>query len=634
MSARKQFFFRERVTEGELNAAFDDLENADHNLAADLGFTGVLANAVVSPHALVGDLTVDVSGPGILLDPQGARIFFSSLQNVSVAQDHNGVATAVSSAGHEKVVSVFVMFDRAVSDPRIDGNSVTVFFQQDEAFKFVVVQGAEAAAGSSVPPPLRADAILLADVTRRFGQGQIFAADISTARRQDALVVTGAPRSLRRGRTLEALSDLLSLYNAHVSGTVDRHPAAAIDYAGGGAWFDGVANPAATVEAQLDKIVTDLAAASGAAKLGAAATAGTPNALVAGSVKSQLDALLADINAHINNASGAHAASAIAYAGGGAWKDGTTNPAATVEAQVDKVVSDLTADAGAARVGTAARGNWLDGRANPAGVSVLAALTKIITDLSDQTAGADGAARIGAQASGSLASGSVRSQLDALGASAFRATVANVFTATQTFNGTADETAPALTTTPSVSNRRLLWDITGAPVTYHYRMYAGNQAFELTLNARWDGAQWIKDSTDFPSTKLVLTHAEFRLECDSARTSPFTDVWTSSLRIALSDGFFRSLDVNGNWTALGPTETYAGWEGRSPTGAQSFVGTAAAFRKVFPAVPSSITIVVLTSANIASGPTSFFPTVAGTGVSALPLSANTNTSFYARVIAQ
>ncbi|TMQ08638.1 MAG: hypothetical protein E6J90_39990 [Deltaproteobacteria bacterium] len=51
MANRNDFFFRERVTEAELDSAFADLEDADHNLAADLGFVGVLANAVVSPHA-------------------------------------------------------------------------------------------------------------------------------------------------------------------------------------------------------------------------------------------------------------------------------------------------------------------------------------------------------------------------------------------------------------------------------------------------------------------------------------------------------------------------------------------------------------------------------------------------------
>jgi hypothetical protein len=418
MADRLDYFFRQRVTEAELDLGFELLERADRNLAADLGFVGVVAGAAVSQHAPVPDLTVDVSGPGAVYDQLGERIFFSALQNVNVAQDDNGVSTAVSAAGREKLVSVFVKFDRTLSDPRVDGNSLTVFFQRAESFKFIVAQGAEAPAGTALPPPLRSDAILLADITRTFGQTQILNAHVSTARRQDAFVVTGSPRSLRRGRTIEAVSDLLGLYNAHVGGSSDRHPAASVDYAGGGNWADGGTNPATTVEAQLDKLVVDLAATSGAPKIGAAATAGAPNSLVAGSVKSQIDALLGFVNAHINQASGAHAASAVSYAGGGNWKDGTTNPATTVEAQLDKLVADLVADAGAARIGTAARSAWLGGRTNPAGVSVLGAIDKIITDLADTAAADDGAERIGAQAvSGSptsLAAGSVRSQLDAL----------------------------------------------------------------------------------------------------------------------------------------------------------------------------------------------------------------------------
>ena len=38
---------------------------------------------------------------------------------------------------------------------------------------------------------------------------------------------------------------------------------------------------------------------------------------------------------------GAHAASALTYAGGGNWADGTTNPATTVEGELDKIVSEL-----------------------------------------------------------------------------------------------------------------------------------------------------------------------------------------------------------------------------------------------------------------------------------------------------
>lgn len=535
MANRKDLYFRQRVTEAELDAAFADLEDADHNLAADLGFTGVLANAVVSPHAPVPNLTVDISGPGCVLDQLGQRIFFSALQNVNVAQDDNAVATTVSAAGKEKVVSVFVRFDRALSDPRIDGNSQTVFFVRAESFQFSVVQGAEADAGATVPPALRADAILLADVTRRFGQAQIVDDAISIARRQDALFLTGAPRSLRRGRTSEALADLLAFYNAHVGGTADRHPAAAIDYAGGNtAWADGTQNPATSVEAQIDKMLADLAAAGGAGKIGAAATNGAPGTLAAGSVKSQLDALLGLQNSHVAAGAGAHPASAIGYAVGSAWKDGTANPATTAQAQLDKVVKDLVADAGAARIGAGARPNWLDGLVNPAGVSLLTALGKIITDLADQTANADGAARIGAGTSGTLPQGSVRSQLDALNASAVRTNAPNVFSLTQTFNGIADETTPVLATTRVAGSRRLLWEIAGGIGSYKYRIYAESSALEVTINARWNGSLWVKDTLATPSAKFDFAPTYFRLNNYEPQTPTF-DGWPDAVHISISN---------------------------------------------------------------------------------------------------
>jgi hypothetical protein len=524
------------------------------------------------------------------------------------------------------------MFDRALSDPRVDGTSQTVFFRREESFKFVVMQGAEAAGGAALPPALRSDALLLADVVRRFGQAQIGAEAISTARRQDAFVFSGAPRSIRRGRTTEVVADLLGFFNAHVGGTADRHAAVAIDYAGGNtAWADGVQNPATTVEAQLDKIIADLAGEGGAVKIGAAATAGAPRALGAGSVKAQLDALLGFINGHITVAAGAHAASAVAYAAGGAWKDGTANPATTVKAQLDKLVADLSADAGGARVGAGARPNWIDGRTNPGGVSILAALSKIVADLSEGTVDADGAARIGARESGTLPAGSVRSQLDALNASAVRTNAPNEFSARQTLNGVAGDTNAALATTATPTIRKLLWEIAGPPGAHKYRLYAAAQAFEVTLNAAWNGARWVKDVA-LPSTKLELASTELRLRSDDAQTSPFDDVWPSSVVLEFSRHGQQKLDAGGNWSSLGPTESYAAWQGVSG----SFigrVGTGASFRKAFPATPSSITFVPLELVNISAGPVAHLPTPHGTGVRADVAQGNADTHLYVRVLA-
>ncbi len=73
MADRTNFYFRQRVTEAELDLAFSQLENADRNLAADLGIHCVVSGAVPSPHAPVADLTIDLTAPGRAYDNLGQR---------------------------------------------------------------------------------------------------------------------------------------------------------------------------------------------------------------------------------------------------------------------------------------------------------------------------------------------------------------------------------------------------------------------------------------------------------------------------------------------------------------------------------------------------------------------------------
>lgn len=178
MSDRRDFYYRQKVTEGELDAAFDALEAADRTIIKDLGFTGVASGLAVSQHAGVADLTVDVT-LGTAHDPDGQRIRIPTGQTVNLAVDSNSVSTAVAGAPNARVVSLFAVFARALSDPRIDGNSNTVYFVRAESFAFRVVMGNEALLGTEVAPALAADAILLADVRRTFGQTQILNAQIN-----------------------------------------------------------------------------------------------------------------------------------------------------------------------------------------------------------------------------------------------------------------------------------------------------------------------------------------------------------------------------------------------------------------------------------------------------------------------
>jgi hypothetical protein len=179
--------------------------------------------------------------------------------------------------------------------------------------------------------------------------------------------------------------------------------------------------------------------------------------------------------------------------------------------------------------------------------------------------------------------------------------------------------------------RKLLWEIAGAAGAYNYRLYATRATFELTVNARWDGTQWLKDSTTSLSAKLEMNSIEFRLNSDDGFTSPFPDQWPSSIGIEIPRHGKQSFDAGGNWTSPGLTETYIAWQGESPR--ELVVGSGAPFRKVFPATPSSITFSLLGSLNMSSGPFPFFPTAAGTGAVILALNPNENTHFNVRVFA-
>ncbi len=276
MANRQDYFFRQKVTEAELDLGFNGLEVADFNLAIDNELTGIVQGQAVV-EAAVPDLTVDVAA-GTSYSKQGERIRVPSTQNVDMSQDDGATSTAVAAPGNEKIVSVFLIFDRALSDPRIDGNSLTVFFNRTESFDFSIVQGAEAVIPNAVAPPIDGNKILLADVRLIFGQTAILDADIDLiTRRELAFSLGGTPISVEAGTAADAITALLTGVNNHLTGAANKHPAADIDYAGTGTWLDGVTNPAASVEAQLDKLKDDLgnASGSGATKLSIADSVAT-----------------------------------------------------------------------------------------------------------------------------------------------------------------------------------------------------------------------------------------------------------------------------------------------------------------------------------------------------------------------
>lgn len=200
MADRKDFYFDQQVTQAELDSGFAGLELADRDLVSDLlgkGFKVTAAEPATVLQSATPALTVRVNA-FLGYDQLGQRVSnvrsaYQGGSNIgaspqlalNMAVDENGASTAVATPGNEKILSIFVEFQRHQQDLRTDGNGAPVYFDQQESIKFNVVQSAEAAVGAAVAPPLRNDQLLLADVTIIQGQTEILNANIDQTRRED-----------------------------------------------------------------------------------------------------------------------------------------------------------------------------------------------------------------------------------------------------------------------------------------------------------------------------------------------------------------------------------------------------------------------------------------------------------------
>jgi len=347
---RRDFYFQQLVTEADLDEVFELAEAADHNYVIDNGLVGVYFGLDVA-EAGVPNLTVQVSA-GAAYDQTGQRIAVPSTQIVNVAVDSNAVSTTVAGVGNSKIISVYAKFKRVLGNPKTDGNNVSVQYDRDESYEFIVRQSTEAV--GPTPPSLQADEILLADITRVFGGTTVVNSAVSTTRRQWAISATSGSYSVKTGRVDTAIQSVVELIDgldtdvadhiadptaahaasaiantpagtiaattvqaainelatdavadtaalaAHLADATDAHASSAISLASRTAWLGGRTNPDATLQAGVDKIITDLAVTDtsddGMERIGGAATAGSPRSLSSGSARSQADALLGYVN--------------------------------------------------------------------------------------------------------------------------------------------------------------------------------------------------------------------------------------------------------------------------------------------------------------------------------------------------
>jgi hypothetical protein len=274
MSNLLDFYFLQLVQESDMDDLQLNLETSQRQLFTDQQYSGIASGYGVVQHAPTPDFTVDVAGPGIAYDDNGRRIFLPAPVNLDVSLDSQGAPTAVVNPGNEKWISVFTQFERNPSDTRFDGNGLPVNFRQDEGQKFVVVQGAEALAGTAAKPSILPDAKLIGDILVEFGTTQIVdgASDTAVPRIESADVAgkpltrfpfmfnltASSPAQVRVGPLPTAMQAILTELNNHISGVSNAHPADAISTTNTApGWTDLAA--ATEVQASLDAVPSDLA---------------------------------------------------------------------------------------------------------------------------------------------------------------------------------------------------------------------------------------------------------------------------------------------------------------------------------------------------------------------------------------
>lgn len=273
MADRRDYYFRQKVTEGELDDGFDGLERADRAIMADQLLTGVFKSDGVEEHT-PQNMTVDVL-ENVAYDDQGQRIDVPATQNVDLSVDWLGSPTAVSSSGNEKWISIFIEFQRSLSDPRLDGNNDTVFFERNESFAFKVVQGAESIP-DAVRPSLESGRVLIADVKLTYGMTAIPNASIDLSRRQTPWSASGTNLMFNSLNVDEFVEQLVGLLDEHIDGSDYQHNGASIGFSTGATWFDGSSLASLTVEDAIDEIVTTLGASTGSDKIGQGGTSINP----------------------------------------------------------------------------------------------------------------------------------------------------------------------------------------------------------------------------------------------------------------------------------------------------------------------------------------------------------------------
>lgn len=397
---RKNFWYKQLVTEAQLDAAFDDAEDAIDRVVSEWASYGIITGGTATAQ-LVPDFTVNIAGPLYGYDPQGKRLHHAAASTIlDCSIDRDAVVTQPS-LGKEKYILALAGFDRTLSDPHLDGHGLTVYWQQSEAVIFEVVQGAEANPGFAVPPAIPSDRLCLAVIllANPAGTTVIQNADIYTeigaVKRSDWLYysASGYVTLQQYGTPHAAVNALFDRFaNLAADEMTKTTPP---DWCSSIAWESG---PGTTVDTVIDAMMDSLATVgpvsgiSGADRIGTRAwgpfadastiaagnlginldtlcaligsvggelllgtdawISGGAYSMTGGTLRAQLREIVANLNDHVANGGGNHNAAAITFTPGQAWYGAAeTIAAVNVQDAIAEVISDLVAVTSGAKNG-------------------------------------------------------------------------------------------------------------------------------------------------------------------------------------------------------------------------------------------------------------------------------------------
>jgi hypothetical protein len=344
MADRRDFYYRQKVLEEELDAAYEGLENAERALASDLDFVGRTPpstkadfggivwgldvtfggglNIIVAAGAAYGELGIRAHVPS------DTTVTLSSQGDTQIGQGGTGDGAPIALAsGTECWVTVFLRFDRLLSDQRYDGYNNLVYHQRDESFYFTLEQGTPRTIGSLTvgdKPARKLYHTLLADVHMKNTGGGIFIDSIDTGddtqrtewyfdyEATNPIYGNPARRIHAKKNIRDALAQMLEYYNDHAAGLEDKHKAIDILWTASEAWADGESVSATDVYNALNEIIADLAvkqpagvASSGSRKIGTRALTGGADYIDSGNPYSipqtTVQDVLEQLTEHVNS---------------------------------------------------------------------------------------------------------------------------------------------------------------------------------------------------------------------------------------------------------------------------------------------------------------------------------------------